>query len=146
LGDLLDALERAVFLQNIRNNGTLDKIYETVNRSTRLAGQGDLDQEKLEPEALIRPELFQKSSERDFYEAIVQLVPKTQAAKQSRNYQQLVDSLAEIAPTVSNFFDGPESVLVMDANPEIKQNRLNLLGLLRNHARVLADFGQIVKG
>ncbi len=33
----------------------------------------------------------------------------------------------------------------MDANPEIKQNRLNLLGLLRNHARVLADFGQIVK-
>ncbi|HLO49857.1 MAG TPA: glycine--tRNA ligase subunit beta [Kamptonema sp.] len=145
LRDLLDALERAVFLQDIRNNGTLDKIYETVNRSTRLAGQGDFDKTKLEPEA-IHPELFQKSSERDFYEAIVQLVPKTQAAKQSRNYQQLVDSLAEIAPAVSNFFDGPESVLVMDANPEIKQNRLNLLGLLRNHARVLADFGQIVKG
>lgn len=144
LRDLLDALERAIFLQNIRNNGTLDKIYETVNRSTRLAGQGDFDKTKLEPEA-IRPELFQKSSERDFYDAIVQLVPKTQASKESRNYQQLVDSLAEIAPAVSNFFDGPESVLVMDSNPEIKQNRLNLLGLLRNHARVLADFAQIVK-
>lgn len=145
LRDLLDALERAIFLQNIRDNGTLDKIYETVNRSTRLAGQGDFDKTKLEPEA-IRPELFQKSSERDFYDAIVQLVPKTQASKESRNYQQLVESLAEIAPAVSNFFDGPESVLVMDSNPEIKQNRLNLLGLLRNHARVLADFGQIVKG
>lgn len=144
LQDLLDALERAVFLQKIRDDGTLDKIYETVNRSTRLAGQGDFDKTKLEPEA-IRPELFQKSSERDFYDAIVQLVPKTQASKESRNYQQLVDSLAEIAPAVSNFFDGPESVLVMDSNPEIKQNRLNLLGLLRNHARVLADFGQIVK-
>ncbi|OCR02265.1 glycine--tRNA ligase subunit beta [Oscillatoriales cyanobacterium USR001] len=146
LQDVLDALARAVFLQEIRNNGTLDRIYETVNRSTRLAGQGDLDRVQLEPKNLVKPKLFQKSSEPAFYEAIVQLVPKTQTAKQSRNYQQLVDSLAEIAPTVSNFFDGPESVLVMDANPEIKQNRLNLLGLLRNHARVLADFGQIVKG
>ncbi len=41
LQDLLDVRDRALFLQEIRNNGTLDKIYETVNRSTRLAAQGD---------------------------------------------------------------------------------------------------------
>lgn len=144
LRDLLDALERALFLQQIRNNQTLDLIYETVNRSTRLAAQGDLDKIELEPKTAVKTELFQKSSEQAFYDAVVQLVPQTQLSKQTRNYQQLVDSLTEIAPTVSNFFDGPESVLVMDSNPEIKQNRLNLLGLLRNHARVLADFGAIV--
>ncbi|MEG4274769.1 MULTISPECIES: glycine--tRNA ligase subunit beta [unclassified Microcoleus] len=144
LRDLLDALERALFLQQIRNNQTLDQIYETVNRSTRLAAQGDLDKIQLEPKTAVKPELFQKSSEQAFYDAVVQLVPQTQLSKQTRNYQQLVDSLTEIAPTVSNFFDGPESVLVMDSDPEIKQNRLNLLGLLRNHARVLADFGAIV--
>ena len=144
LRDLLDALERALFLQQIRNNQTLDLIYETVNRSTRLAAQGDLDKIELEPKTAVKPELFQKSSEQAFYDAVVQLVPQTQLCKQTRNYQQLVDSLTEIAPTVSNFFDGPESVLVMDSDPEIKQNRLNLLGLLRNHARVLADFGAIV--
>ncbi|MEG4976531.1 glycine--tRNA ligase subunit beta [Microcoleus sp. K4-B3] len=146
LRDLLDALERALFLQQIRNNQTLDLIYETVNRSTRLAAQGDLDKIELEPKTAVKPELFQKSSEQAFYDAVVQLVPQTLLSKQTRNYQQLVDSLTEIAPTVSNFFDGPESVLVMDSDPEIKQNRLNLLGLLRNHARVLADFGAIVKG
>ncbi|MEG4516918.1 MULTISPECIES: glycine--tRNA ligase subunit beta [unclassified Microcoleus] len=146
LRDLLDALERALFLQEIRNNQTLDLIYETVNRSTRLAAQGDLDKVELEPKNAVKPELFQKSSEQAFYDAVVQLVPQTLLSKQTRNYQQLVDSLTEIAPTVSNFFDGPESVLVMDSDPEIKQNRLNLLGLLRNHARVLADFGAIVKG
>ena len=144
LRDLLDALERALFLQQIRNNQTLDLIYETVNRSTRLAAQGSLDKIELEPKTAVKPELFQKSSEQAFYDAVVQLVPQTQLSKQTRNYQQLVDSLTEIAPTVSNFFDGPESVLVMDSDPEIKQNRLNLLGLLRNHARVLADFGAIV--
>ena len=144
LRDLLDALERSLFLQQIRNSQTLDLIYETVNRSTRLAAQGSLDKIELEPKTAVKPELFQKSSEQAFYDAVVQLVPQTQLSKQTRNYQQLIDSLTEIAPTVSNFFDGPESVLVMDPDPEIKQNRLNLLGLLRNHARVLADFGAIV--
>ncbi|MBW3584268.1 MAG: glycine--tRNA ligase subunit beta, partial [Cyanobacteria bacterium 0813] len=128
LRDLLDARERALFLQQIRNNQTLDLIYETVNRSTRLAAQGDLDKVELEPKTAVKPELFQKSSEQAFYDAVVQLVPQTQLSKQTRNYQQLVDSLTEIAPAVSSFFDGPESVLVMDPDPEIKRNRLNLLG------------------
>jgi glycyl-tRNA synthetase beta chain len=93
----------------------------------------------------VDPELFQKSSEREFYQALVQLVPKTKASQATRNYRQLVEALGEITPTVSSFFDGPESVLVMDDDPNIQRNRLNLLGLLRNHARVLADFGAIVK-
>jgi glycyl-tRNA synthetase beta chain len=145
LQDLLDVRDRGLFLQEIRNNGKLNEIYETVNRSARLAKQGDLDTQQLDPTAVVNPQLFQKPSEQAFYDAIVGLVPQTQAAKEQRNYQQLVDALAKIAPTVSAFFDGPESVLVMDPNSEIQRNRLNLLGLLRNHARVLADFGAIVK-
>jgi glycyl-tRNA synthetase beta chain len=145
LTDLLDVRDRSLYLQQIRKDGTLDKIYETVNRSTRLAAQGNLDFQTLEPQSLINPELFQKKSESAFYNALLELVPQTQAAQQNRDYQLLVTALAKIAPTVGTFFDGEDSVLVMDANPDIKQNRLNLLGLLRNHARVLADFGAIVK-
>ncbi|BAZ30413.1 glycyl-tRNA synthetase subunit beta [Cylindrospermum sp. NIES-4074] len=145
LRDLLDVRDRALYLQQIRQDGTLDKIYETVNRSTRLAAQGDLDVQQLEPTAVVNPELFQKPSESAFYNALVELVPQTQAAQSTRNYQLLVSALEKIAPTVSNFFDGADSVLIMDSNPDIKRNRLNLLGLLRNHARVLADFGAIVK-
>ncbi|MBW4644259.1 MAG: glycine--tRNA ligase subunit beta [Goleter apudmare HA4340-LM2] len=145
LKDLLDVRDRALYLQQIRQDSTLDHIYETVNRSTRLAAQGDLDTQQLEPAAVVKKELFQKSSEAAFYDAIVDLVPQTKAAQQSRDYQLLVTALGKITPTVSNFFDGEDSVLVMDPDPEIKRNRLNLLGLLRNHARVLADFGAIVK-
>ncbi|WP_339459549.1 glycine--tRNA ligase subunit beta [Nodularia spumigena] len=145
LQDLLDVRDRALYLQQIRKDGTLDKIYETVNRSTRLAAQGDLDFQQLEPTSLIQPELFQKSSEQAFYNALLELVPQTQAAKETRNYQLLIATLEKIAPTVASFFDGEDSVLVMDPNPDIKRNRLHLLGLLRNHARVLADFGAIVK-
>jgi glycyl-tRNA synthetase beta chain len=140
-----DVRDRAQFLQYIRQNKTLDAIYETVNRASRLADQGELDKIQLNPVALVRPALFQQPSEQAFYDALVNLVPQTQAIQADRNYQNLVDALAEIAPVVSNFFDGEHSVMVMDSNLEVRRNRLNLLGLLRNHARVLADFGAIVK-
>jgi glycyl-tRNA synthetase beta chain len=145
LENLLDIRDRALFLQSTRDNGKLNEIYETINRSARLASQGDLDTQALDPQGLVNPELFEESSEPEFYQALVDLLPQTEAAQQERNYQSLIDGLAKIAPVVSNFFDGDNSVLVMSENPDVKRNRLNLLALLRNHARVLADFKEIVK-
>ena len=146
LEDLLDVRDRALFLQSTRDNGKLQEIYETINRSARLAVKGDLDTQALDPQEVINPELFEQSSEREFYNALVELLPQTEASLQERNYQLLIDGLTKIVPVVSNFFDGENSVLVMAEDRDVKGNRLNLLGLLRNHARVLADFGAIVKG
>jgi glycyl-tRNA synthetase beta chain len=147
LADLLDVRDRALFLQSIRTNGTLDTIYETVNRASRLAAQGSLDTRQLDPAAVVQPALFQKKSEQAFFDGLGQLHQQLQGAQtqHKQDYQKLVTALAQIAPTVANFFDGADSVMVMDSDPAIKQNRLNLLGVLRNHARLLADFGAIVK-
>lgn len=142
LQSLLDVRDRAEFLQRIRTNQRLAKIYETVNRASRLAVQGTLDKQQLDPVPVIRPELFEKNSEKAFFAALQQL---NQTMQGEADYTKLVEALSQIAPTVSAFFDGEDSVLVMDSNPEIKQNRLNLLGVLRNHARVLADFGAVRK-
>ncbi|MBR8831554.1 MAG: Glycine--tRNA ligase beta subunit [Chroococcopsis gigantea SAG 12.99] len=145
LADLLDLRDRAEFLASIRENGQLDTIYETVNRSTRLGAKGSLSTTILDPASTIDPAAFQQSSESDFYNALIALLPQTLAAQSGRDYKRLVDGLANIVPIVSEFFDGENSVLVMAEEPAIRDNRLNLLGLLRNHARVIADFGQIVK-
>ncbi|QDZ39609.1 glycine--tRNA ligase subunit beta [Euhalothece natronophila Z-M001] len=142
---VLDVEARAHFLKLIRENQVLDAIYETVNRSTRLAAKGTLDTATLDPRAVIDPNLFEQTSEQTLYNQLIDLLPKTQASQQQRDYQQLVDGLAQISPAVSAFFDGEDSVLVMAKDPAVQQNRLNLLGVLRNHGRVLADFGQIVK-
>jgi glycyl-tRNA synthetase beta chain len=139
LSNLLDARDRAHFLQTIRTDGRMAAIYETVNRASRLAAQGNLVTTQLDATAVVQPALFQKSSEQGLYDALAKLPAHS-------NYDALVAALSQIAPTVSQFFDGEDSVLVMDPDPEIKQNRLNLLGILRNHARLLADFGAIVKG
>jgi len=143
LQDLLDVRDRALFLQARRQDGTLATIYEVVNRASRLAAQSDLATDHLDPTAVIHLKLFQKQSEQAFYDALCQL--HTAMAAQPQDYQTLVATLSKTTPTLSRFFDGADSVLVMDSDPAIKQNRLYLLGVLRNHARVLADFGAIVK-
>jgi glycyl-tRNA synthetase beta chain len=145
LTDLLDVRDRACFLQTIRNDGRLAQVYETVNRASKLAAQGDLNSESLDPTGLVKPELFEQPCEQAFYDSLQQLVPQTQAAQAERDYSKLIAGLQQAAPTVASFFDGESSVMVMAENPDIRQNRLNLLGLLRNHARVLADFSEIVK-
>jgi len=146
LENLLDTRERARFLSQIRQDGQLANIYETVNRSTRLAQKGDLDTTTLEAKAIINTELFEQSSESAFYNALIALIPETISAREQRDYQRLLTALTAISPLVADFFDGENSVLVMAEKESVRRNRLNLLGLLRNHARVLADFGAIVKG
>jgi glycyl-tRNA synthetase beta chain len=158
LANLLDVRDRAQFLQEIRNNGRLEEIYETVNRATRLASKGTLNTRTFNPEQVIKNELLVKNSEKILYEKLITLYsvyndhfhsddyPKDIKKIVSQYaYSRLIKHLAKITPDVTRFFDGEDSVLVMDENLEIRANRLNLLGLLRNHSRLLADFGAIVK-
>ena len=145
LGDLLDVRDRANFLQAIRNDGRLAKIYETVNRAAKLAVKGDLGTDALDPAGVVDAALFEQPTEQAFYDSLQTLLPQTQAAQAERDYSKLIAGLEKAAPTVADFFDGDNSVMVMADDPKVQKNRLNLLGLLRNHARVLADFGEIVK-
>ena len=140
LTNVLDVSDRAIFLQTIRNDGRLAAIYAVINRAAKLAAKGTIGTTELDVTSNVKPELFEKDSERSFFDALSQLgtIP-------NRNYTESIAALSAIAPRLTSFFDGEDSVLVMDPNPEIKQNRLNLLGILRNQGRVLADFGAIVK-
>ncbi|MEL6159377.1 MAG: glycine--tRNA ligase subunit beta [Cyanobacteria bacterium J06627_32] len=145
LTDLLEVRDRANFLQAIRTDGRLAKIYETVNRAAKLAAKGDLPTDVLDPADVVDPARFEQPSEQAFYDSLQTLLPQTQAAQAERDYSKLITGLEQAAPTVAEFFDSETSVMVMADDPAIQKNRLNLLGLLRNHARVLADFGEIVK-
>ena len=145
LTDLLDVRDRATFLQTIRDDGRLAKVYETVNRAAKLAVKGELDTEALDPNGVVDLDLFEQPSEKAFHDRLKALVPQTEAARADRDYGKLLSGLEEAAPTVADFFDGETSVMVMADDENVRRNRLNLLSLLRNHARVLADFGEIVK-
>ncbi|MDG2992109.1 glycine--tRNA ligase subunit beta [Candidatus Synechococcus calcipolaris G9] len=144
LGDVLDARDRAQFLQRMRQEGSLQPIYATVNRAARLARQGTVERHTLSLEGIAIDKL-QEPIEREFYQALQDTLPTVKTAQDQGDYGQIIAVLGALAPIVSRFFDGPESVLVMAPDPVIKANRLGLLSLLRNIGGVLGDFGEIVK-
>lgn len=144
LKDVVDARDRAQFLQKLRQSGELMTIYPTVNRAARLARQGTLGTDCLNIRA-VKAKHLEAPIEKEFYAALKDILPRVQQAQGQRAYGEIVAALVSLAPIVSRFFDGDESVLVMAEDATVRANRLALLGLLRNCAAIIGDFGAIVQ-
>ena len=135
LSNLTRIKERAHFLQQSRTRATLDAIYEPIVRASRLAVQGNLDSVTLDVTAIINPAILTEAAEQELYQAIAALPSQP-------SDEQLMEGIRAIAPVLSKFFD---NVLVMAEDAQTRQNRLNLLGIIRNYSRQLADFSAILK-
>jgi glycyl-tRNA synthetase beta chain len=135
LHNLARLKERAHFLQKSRDEETLGAIYEPIVRASRLAAQGSLDYAAMDVQSVINADKLVESAELDLYQAIAALPSQP-------TDQQLMTGIKAIAPLLSNFF---EDLLVMVEDLDIRQNRLNLLAIIRNYSRQLGDFSAIVK-
>ncbi|MEB3256345.1 MAG: glycine--tRNA ligase subunit beta, partial [Synechococcaceae cyanobacterium] len=142
LGDPEDARRRAALLAELRRSGELSALQAVVQRASRLAGKGDLDAAVLAPAGVVDPSLFESPAETAMLETLLRLEPIAARAC-GGDYRGLARGLAASADTLAAFFDGPQSVLVMADDPAVRRNRLNLLGVLRNQAALLADFERI---
>jgi glycyl-tRNA synthetase beta chain len=85
--------------------------------------------------AVINRDTLTEPAEQNLYQAIAALPIQP-------SDEQLMEGIKAIAPVLAKFFD---DVLVMAEDPQVRQNRLNLLGLIRNYSRQLADFSAILK-
>ncbi len=141
LNNLPLTLLRAEYLQHLRATGELADLYPTLNRCARLAAQGNLDYAVVEPAAVIDPGQLQDAAEIQLYEVCQRVYRLGVGPALQGDFTPLVEALQEAAPQVAQFF---EAVLVMDPDPTRRANRLNLLGLLRNQSRLLADMGAVV--
>ena len=142
LGDPEDARRRATLLAELRSSGELAGVQAVVQRASRLAAKGDLDGAVLSPEAVVDAALFTSPAETAMNAVLRRLDPIALAEREA-GYGALAQGLAASADTLAAFFDGPQSVLVMADDPAVRRNRLNLLGVLRNQAALLADFERI---
>ena len=57
-------------------------------------------------------------------------------------FNKTVEGKLEIA-NGTNFFDGETSVMVMTENIDLRNNRINLLSILRNQSLIIADFSKL---
>jgi glycyl-tRNA synthetase beta chain len=133
LEDLSRLRDRALFLHQSRQDGTLDAIYEVVTRATRLATQGELSSTITDVSEVVERSRLSHPAEQALYQAIAALVPNP-------TYDQLWSGIRDIAPILSQFFD---ELLVMDEDLDVRRDRLNMLGIIRNYSRILADFSAI---
>ena len=140
--DPADARQRAELLTALRASGELAAVQAVVTRAARLAEKGDLDGSLLSAAAVVDPALFETASEAGMLAVIEQLQPIATSDSLDR-YSRLAQGLIAGAAALAAFFDGEQSVMVMADDPAIRTNRLNLLGVLRNQAAVLADFSRI---
>ena len=124
------------------NASELAAVQTVVTRAARLAEKGTLPAAVLSPTGVVNPALFEKSSEAGMLAVIEQLQPLA-TSDAADCYSRLAQGLIAGASALAAFFDGDQSVMVMADDPAIRTNRLNLLGVLRNQASVLADFSRI---
>ena len=142
LRDPGDARRRADLLMQLRASGELAAVQAVVTRAARLAEKGDLASGVLSAAAVVDASLFEKSSEAGMLQVIEQLEPIA-ASESADRYTRLAQGLIAGADALAAFFDGDHSVMVMADDAAVRANRLNLLGVLRNQAAVLADFSRI---
>ena len=142
LADPADARRRAELLQALRRSGELAAVQAVVQRASRLAEKGTLAGGVCSPSGVVVEALFEKGSEAAMLKVLRELEPVA-TGKDPDRYRDLARGLAESASTLAAFFDGADSVLVMAEDPAVRSNRLNLLGVLRNQAAVLADFNRL---
>jgi glycyl-tRNA synthetase beta chain len=133
LKNLTHTRDRALFLQSARNDNSLNAVLEVVNRATRLASQGNLDYLTTDLAKVVSLDSLKLPAEQNLYQAI-------KAIPDRASFELLWTNLTAIAPVLAEFFD---RVMVMDEDLEVRETRLNLLGILRNHSRRLADFSAI---
>ncbi len=138
LKNLVLTRERADFLQTARQNGSLNQVYEVVNRASKLAAQGNFQNnfnsiEITDISLVVDINRLTQPAEIALYQAILGL-------PQNQNLHQLFAALESITPVLSQFF---ADVMVMDDDLQVRKDRLSMLGIIRNYSRILADFSAI---
>ncbi len=142
LDDPTDVDFRASLLVNMRENNTLNLLQAVVTRASKLAAKSSITIDVIDPLIVVDKSLFEKDCELKMFNVLEKLMPL--AIKGDRiKYKLLADGLVSSAEILSNFFDGEESVMVMSDNINLRNNRLNLLSILRNQSLIIADFSKL---
>ncbi len=142
LDDPTDVDFRASLLMDMRTNNTLKLLQAVVTRASKLASKSSISNDQIDPLNFVDKSLFEKDCEIQMFNVLEQLKPLAINIDRIK-YKLLADGLASSADILSNFFDGEESVMVMTDDINLRNNRINLLSILRNQSLIIADFSKL---
>ncbi|MEZ5497954.1 MAG: glycine--tRNA ligase subunit beta [Steroidobacteraceae bacterium] len=85
-------------------------------------------------------QLLREAAERDLYQALTRRSARVREASRDGRYADALETLAELGPAIDGFFD---KVMVMDPDAALRDNRLRLLGQLREAFAQVADLSRL---
>ncbi len=142
LDDPTDVYFRTSLLMEMRKNNTLNLLQAVVTRASKLAAKSSIPNDATDPLDFVDTSLFEKACEIEMFNVLEKLKPLAINCERVK-YKLLADGLVSSAKTLANFFDGEGSVMVMTDDINLRNNRLNLLTILRNQSLKLADFSKL---
>lgn len=126
LVDLIGFINKAQTIKKYSQDEDFNAVKENATRVIRILKDSDYGE--------IKPELFVLDEEKALFEAI-------KAHSENKNdLDKYIKSLNSLNGAISNFFD---KVLVMDKDEKIKNNRIALLGALKEKFDVVCAFDKL---
>lgn len=107
-------------------------ILRAEEKKDKRAFEGDVETGKLDAKA-----------ETALHGAVVKASKAAKSALEQEEFAAAMSALASLRAPVDAFFDGPDSVMVNADDAAIRENRLNLLNLMREAIGTVADFSKI---
>lgn len=132
--DIVDLFARAKALAAYVETPAAAESVQAFTRVVNLC-------KKTEEEALIKESLFAEPAEKELYEVIKRLQKETLPAMIAYDYASVLKMINEVADPVNRFF---ETVMVMDKDENVKNNRLALLVQVKETASMVGDLSAIV--
>ena len=136
--NITDLKNRIEAITVYKERGSFDEIQRIITRVSKLADCGNLKKDVLSNEGYINQELFEKKCELKVFKFIEEL--EEIFSKDDWNYLKLMNLFEINTKNLEELFDNEKGVLVMSEDNKIRENRLNLLGVIRNYSLKIIDF------
>ncbi len=136
--NIVDQKNRIKSIVNFKEKETFVEIQKVITRVSKLANSSNLSTEVFSIGDYVNTKLFEKDCELKVFEFIREL--EKLFSKGYCDYLELLNLFEINIKTIEDFFDNERGVLVMTDDIKVRNNRLNLLSLIRNYSLKIADF------
>jgi len=135
--NIVDLKNRVKSIVNFKEKETFFEIQKVITRVSKLANSSNLSTEVFSIGDYVNTKLFEKDCELKVFEFIKEL--EKLFSKGNCNYLKLLNLFEININTIEDLFDNEKGVLIMSEDLKIRNNRLNMLSLIRNYSLKIAD-------
>ena len=139
--NIMDIKNRIKTINYLKGKTNFAEIQKVISRVSKLAEKGNLQTTIFSHKDHINSKLFEKECEVKVFQFIKKL--EEMISLPDWDYFQIFNLFENNVNNLNELFDNDKGVLIISDDPEIRNNRLNLLGLIRNYSLKIADFTKL---